>query len=84
MLVVGRRGHLAVGAVAGIVVLVVVFLIVPLTIKSFPPNFYYLEHMFVGKHYGSYLGLKQKIYIKISEILKLHRISEPMPPTAFF
>ena len=45
---------------------------------------YYLEHMFVGKHYGPYLCLKQEIHIKIGEILKLHRISELMPPTAFF
>ena len=45
---------------------------------------YYLEHMIVGKHYGPYLCLKQEIHTKIGEILKLHRISELMPPTAFF
>ena len=40
--------------------------------------------MFVGKRYGPYLCLKKEIYIKIGENLKLHRISELMPPTAFF
>jgi len=45
---------------------------------------YYLEHMFVGKHYGKYLCLKKEIIMKIGKILKLHRISELMPPTAFF
>ena len=44
---------------------------------------YYLEHMFVGKHCGPYLCLKQKIHIKTGEILKLLQISELMPPTAF-
>ena len=45
---------------------------------------YYLEHMFVGKHYGTYICLKWEIYKKIGEILKLHQISELMLPTMFF
>ena len=49
-----------------------------------PRRFYYLEHMFVSKHYGPYLCLKQKIHMKIGEILILHQFSELMPPTAFF
>ena len=55
----------------------------PLTIWCFC-DIYYLEHTFVGKHYGAYPCLKQTIHIKIGEILKLHRISELTPPTAFF
>ena len=53
-------------------------------ILSNVPVPYYLEHMFVGKHYGTYLCEKQEIHIKIGEILKLHQISELLPPTAFF
>ena len=45
---------------------------------------YYLERMFVGKHYGPYLCLKHEVHIDIGEILALHRISVQMLSAAFF
>ena len=45
---------------------------------------YYLWHTCMDMQFRQYLLLKRKFYTKIGEVLKYDRISDWMPPTAFW